>query len=143
MEDAIVYIEDGFDCLAFTETLASTLAAAAPPGVAVDADPPGYIMIWSGETNWIVVSVCEIAEQEGDLRGHLEAACFSVLSSFQDVVVHELRDEWPRMTATATDTSSRLPLPQVRILDQQIELWFGTETHRVVSLGPIQYRTGT
>ena len=79
---------------------------------------------------WVLVSVQPLLEQPGDERELLASVCLSILSTAQDFVAELTGEPWP---GSAKD----LPLPDVQVLDAEVQLWYGQRESPTLVVGPI------
>jgi hypothetical protein len=132
------------DCVWLAENLAGVLSAASPDGFIVAADPPGHVGIslepgrFPGDETWVVAGVCSIVEQEGDVLRHVEAACYSVLSTVQDFIVETLHDIWP-MWNGSSENRPTLPCPMVKVHEARVDLSYCTDGEEAMGLGSIPF----
>lgn len=108
--------------------LAERLRAAMPAGAEIAVEPDASISLALGEQG-TTVGFGALAAEGGE--GALETAVRQVLSSAQDVVAEERAEPWPGWA------EGELALPEVRVGEGEIALWFGPEGRPTLAFDPI------
>ena len=98
--------------------LVEVLQPALPSGFEAKLDAEvGGIALFQPDVpgSWVVVDVRAIIEQSGVERKLLDMACWSVLSTTQDVIAEATGEPWP-------GRSTELPPPEVEVVEDEIRL---------------------
>jgi hypothetical protein len=106
--------------------LASRLDDVAPEGFSVVADE-GRIAVRRGGSVVGGSAAPEILED--DAEPNIETVTRSAISAVQDVFAEELKEPWPA-------TAGAMPDADVRVDDDRLIVWFGSETAPVLALAP-------
>ncbi len=109
------------------KAVAHRLAAIVPDSISVQADGGDIAVALNNET-WEYISMSSVIEQEGEVRQNIETAMYSVLSSVQDFVIEFVTHEgWPSSPQYSSKEGKMLPLPSVRVMQNEIRLGYGTK----------------
>ena len=113
--------------------LAQRLNDIAPAPFRLSAEE-GRVNIYRGDVLDTISFTPDIVEDETrDLSEVLYTATWSVLSALQDIISEETHDAWP-----STDGRT-MALPDVRIGEEAVHLWYGEEEAPLVRLPAIRF----
>ena len=117
--------------------VANRLVAIVPDSVSIQADGGDVAAALNNET-WEYISMSSVIEQDGDVRQNIEAAMYSVLNSVQDFVIEFVtHGGWPSTPRYSSEEGKMLPLPSVRIIQNELRLGYGNEGDFALELEPI------
>jgi len=94
-----------------------------PPGIRLVAIPPAVIVYHGLDIEPAYIDVGPMLA-----RNDLANAGYNILSAVQDYVVRDTTTRWPAW-------GTRFALPQVKLVDGGVHLWYGTETEIALDLG--------
>jgi hypothetical protein len=78
-----------------------------------------------------------IDENDGrSVTAKVETAVQATLSGIQDVIIEDIRGPWPGPPGPG----SGLPLPDCRVVGDELLVWFGDEATPALALPPIRLR---
>ena len=81
-----------------------------------------------------------LINQPGDLAENLSLAAMSILSTYQDRIIRDLKRGWPpsgRCHDGVYDSGDDLPWPDVEIASGRLRLWFGEKDDPALELQPL------
>lgn len=115
--------------------LVARLAAAAPEGVEIVEEPPGFLTVRIDEFRWEALAVDEPElEEELELADYdppyPAAGALEALDFVQEFARNELGVEWPPGS----------PEPMAALLEDEIRFWFGPEDDPALAFEPIPLR---
>lgn len=73
---------------------------------------------------------------ERSVTARIETATRAALSGVQDVIIEDAHSPWPDQPGHGMD----LPVPDCRIVGDELFVWFGDETAPALALPPIRLR---
>jgi hypothetical protein len=114
----------------FAAALAARLDSVVPKGLSVRAHGP-EVGIY--DPNWGGVSVLAgiVAQEDGrTLIERVETTASFLLNSVQDIVQESTTQQWPMGPAGVAE-------PKVRVVGDQLQMWFGDEAAPVLRLQPV------
>jgi hypothetical protein len=115
--------------------LADRLNQIVPAGLSVRSENAS-LAVYSRDQNLGGSAALTIIDNEDgrSLEEKIEIAVTSTLSGIQDCIVEALTGSWPGQSGPGPD----LPLPDCRIVGDQLRVWFGDEKEPVISLPSIR-----
>ena len=112
--------------------LVARLAPAAPEGIEIVEEPPGFLTARIDEFRWEALAVDEPELEEEIPREEYDppypaAGALEALDFVQEFVRNEVGGEWPPGS----------PEPMAALLEDEIRFWFGPEDDPVLAFEPI------
>jgi hypothetical protein len=114
----------------FAAALAARLDSVVPTGLSVRAHGPA-VGIYDPNRGEVSVITDVVAEEDGrSVIERVETTARALLDSMQDVVQESTTEQWPMGPAGVAE-------PEVRVVGDQLQMWFGDEAGPVLRLQPV------
>ena len=121
--------EDAGVAARLSAALAKCLAPHLPAKFSIEGRD-GYLQVICEGTVIGGTAVRILLESLGDSPNHIASVALSALSDVQDAIALELRTPWPA-------DAHQQPMPNVRVMDGRLYLWFGDVRSPVMMFEPI------
>jgi hypothetical protein len=117
--------------------LAERLAHIVPRGFSVRSEDTDISVYRDGKLVGGSAALEIINDDDGrGLDERIEVAVQAVVSGIQDDIIETIKGPWPGTSTRGVD----LPMPDCRVTDDQLRVWFGDEKAPVASVPPISLR---
>lgn len=114
---------------ALAEAISERLQAVVPEGASPNVS-----------TAYVWHQLDGIVNQPGDLEYYLLSASEGILSDFQDQIMRDLKEGWPRSvdgTPGERDPGKDLPTWEAAVVSGTLRLWYGDARRPALELPPI------